>query len=435
MKQQITPFLAAAQDKGCPIQVGTDMLFEQIPAYLEFFGFGDAHPRRAAGRLPDQELTCRSRSGRRRVDGVEVAEVAPACTGWRCRWASTACPRSAPTCCTATPATCWSTAASPPGADGGAPDRTGPPRVAAALRAAGSSLERIARLVVTHAHIDHFGLAGEVVRRSGGELWMHEAAPARPGQVPRPGRGRRPPHADAGRPRAVRPRAHRELRGPARLDAGDALDRRPGPAAAGGERLAVGGRSWEVVHTPGHSPGHVCLWSAADRVLCSGDHLLQVVSPPVTFERGFERDPMGSYLDSLERVAALEPELVLPGHGPPFRDGARRAATIARGKRRRLDQVRDMVDEREQTVTEITADLFSWPADRRAAPFRDGGGPRRPCVSRGRGNPGAGAPAGRDVLWRPTGGDRGGRNDRAATRRRAAPSGTGWWSSAAGSAG
>jgi shikimate dehydrogenase len=40
MKQQITPFLQAAQSKGCQIQVGTDMLFEQIPAYLEFFGFG-----------------------------------------------------------------------------------------------------------------------------------------------------------------------------------------------------------------------------------------------------------------------------------------------------------------------------------------------------------------------------------------------------------
>ena len=40
MKQRITPFLRAAMDKGCPVQVGTDMLFEQIPAYLEFFGFG-----------------------------------------------------------------------------------------------------------------------------------------------------------------------------------------------------------------------------------------------------------------------------------------------------------------------------------------------------------------------------------------------------------
>ena len=44
MKQEITPFLRAAQDRGCPIQVGKDMLFEMIPAYLEFFGFGTATP-------------------------------------------------------------------------------------------------------------------------------------------------------------------------------------------------------------------------------------------------------------------------------------------------------------------------------------------------------------------------------------------------------
>jgi shikimate dehydrogenase len=44
MKQAITPLLAAARAKGCAIQVGTDMLFEQIPAYLEFFGFGTATP-------------------------------------------------------------------------------------------------------------------------------------------------------------------------------------------------------------------------------------------------------------------------------------------------------------------------------------------------------------------------------------------------------
>jgi shikimate dehydrogenase len=40
MKQEFTPFLRAARDRGCPIQIGTEMLFEQIPAYLEFFGFG-----------------------------------------------------------------------------------------------------------------------------------------------------------------------------------------------------------------------------------------------------------------------------------------------------------------------------------------------------------------------------------------------------------
>jgi len=55
MKQEITPFLRAARDRGCPIQVGKDMLFEQIPAYLEFFGFGTATPDelRAVARIKD----------------------------------------------------------------------------------------------------------------------------------------------------------------------------------------------------------------------------------------------------------------------------------------------------------------------------------------------------------------------------------------------
>jgi shikimate dehydrogenase len=54
MKQQITPFLKAAMAKGCRVQVGTDMLFEQIPAYLEFFGFGTTTPEelRATAQLP-----------------------------------------------------------------------------------------------------------------------------------------------------------------------------------------------------------------------------------------------------------------------------------------------------------------------------------------------------------------------------------------------
>jgi shikimate dehydrogenase len=53
MKQELTPLLRAAQAKGCAIQVGTDMLFEQIPAYLEFFGFGTTTPEalRAVARI------------------------------------------------------------------------------------------------------------------------------------------------------------------------------------------------------------------------------------------------------------------------------------------------------------------------------------------------------------------------------------------------
>jgi shikimate dehydrogenase len=55
MRQEITPFLRAARDRGCPTQVGKDMLYEMIPAYLEFFGFGTATPDelRAVSRVED----------------------------------------------------------------------------------------------------------------------------------------------------------------------------------------------------------------------------------------------------------------------------------------------------------------------------------------------------------------------------------------------
>jgi glyoxylase-like metal-dependent hydrolase (beta-lactamase superfamily II) len=241
-------------------------------------------------------------------------------------------------------------------AGAGTPDGT--EVLAAALGAVGSRLERLERLVVTHAHVDHFGLAGEVVRRSGGELWMHRRTDLDLAKYDDP---------EEAVDRRTLMLADHGLYGPELTESSEGLRDwlpvmpsvgRPSRLLDGGERFLAAGRTWEVVHTPGHSPGHVCLWDAEARLLCSGDHLLQIVSPPVTFERGFEPDPMGSYLQSLERVGALEPDLVLPGHGTPFREGARRAQTIAAGKRRRLTRVRELVEGRSRTATGLTQELF-----------------------------------------------------------------------------
>ena len=116
----------------------------------------------------------------------------------------------------------------------------------------------------------------------------------------------------------------------------------------------------------------------------------------MTFERGFETDPMGSYLASLERVRVLDPALVLPGHGPPFRDGARRAASISRNKLRRLAQIREMVEARERTATELTAELYPTVTTGAAAALRDGGDPRRtsPTTRCGASWHGTGGPTG-----------------------------------------
>jgi glyoxylase-like metal-dependent hydrolase (beta-lactamase superfamily II) len=127
----------------------------------------------------------------------------------------------------------------------------------------------------------------------------------------------------------------------------------------GGEWISIGGREWEVIHTPGHSVGHVCLYSPALGTLLSGDHLLPGITPPVTFERRFDPDPLGSYLDSLARIRERMPRVVLPGHGRRFTDCARRIDLILSHKTRLMGKVRAAIEEKPRTLIEIADVLFS----------------------------------------------------------------------------
>ena len=92
-------------------------------------------------------------------------------------------------------------------------------------------------------------------------------------------------------------------------------------------------------------------------MLLSGDHLLPGITPPVTFERGFDADPLRSYLTSLRAVADLRPRLVLPGHGTPFGDPQGRIEAILRTKLRRLEKIRRAIREQPRSIVEL-ADLL-----------------------------------------------------------------------------
>src|SRR3954452_16127290 len=140
-------------------------------------------------------------------------------------------------------------------ADDGDAGPDGTAAISAALEAAGSLRERLERLVVTHAHIDHFGLAGEVVRRSGGELWMHRRTDLDLAKYEDP---------EEAVDRRTLMLADHGLYGQELTESSEGLRDwlpvmpsigRPSTLLDGGERLAAGGRTWEVVHTPGHSPG------------------------------------------------------------------------------------------------------------------------------------------------------------------------------------
>ena len=106
-------------------------------------------------------------------------------------------------------------------------------------------------------------------------------------------------------------------------------------------------------------------------LLLSGDHLLPGITPPVTFERGFDADPMRSYLHSLELIRDRRPELVYPGHGRPFGDAVSRIQAIMRNKVRRLDRIRRAIQEGPCTVGALTDRLVAGAIARPPAAARD----------------------------------------------------------------
>jgi glyoxylase-like metal-dependent hydrolase (beta-lactamase superfamily II) len=225
------------------------------------------------------------------------------------------------------------------------------------LRVCDVEPRRVTRLVITHPHVDHYGMAGKLVEETGAELVMHEMS-----------------HHDLTSYRDPAGAARRMARlledhGVPSHELPELLafeDWRPYVSAVvaattvvrGGESLACGTRTWTVVYTPGHSMSHICLFSEPDGLLISGDHLLSTITPHIDFERGGEADPLGDYLDSLEKVAALEPALVLPGHGRPFDEGAGRAAVIARHHERRLGSILQVIRHEPRTVSDITDEVF-----------------------------------------------------------------------------
>jgi len=228
--------------------------------------------------------------------------------------------------------------------------------VEAGLQGAGYALADVSRVIITHAHIDHYGLAGRVMELTGADLTMHAMTDLDCEKYRHPDTAmsrRRDTYADHGITEDDSEDAEQLSRWMPYLHSVVEASTR----LRGAETLGIGGDDWTVIHTPGHSLGHMCLWSPARRVLLSGDHLLPGITPPVAFERGFDADPMRSYLRSLHVVHDLRPELVYPGHGRPFGDAVGRIEAIIRNKMRRMGRIRRAVQQRPITVGELTDKL------------------------------------------------------------------------------
>jgi len=213
----------------------------------------------------------------------------------------------------------------------------------------------IRTLLLTHLHPDHVGNATAVLERSGARLLMHRVDAANLALVAREGRS---PFFDeawriAGVPPALREKMDERFRGARR----GATPLTPAWDLEGGERIAVRHGTLEVVWTPGHSAGHICLYSPEHRYLISGDHILENITPNVGWRTG--HDMLAQFLDSIEVVQNLDVDWVLPSHGPPFQGHRARLAFMREHHDERCRRIREHIAREPLTVQGLVERL--WP--------------------------------------------------------------------------
>lgn len=211
------------------------------------------------------------------------------------------------------------------------------------LRAASLDVRDVRRVLVTHLHPDHYGLAGRVRAASGASIGLHPADAA--WLEERYGRG----NAFLGRLRTLFMTAgvpEDESAELIRLAAGlhESIEVVPPDLRLeDGYQLRLEGWDLRAVWTPGHSPGHVCFYEASRRLLFSGDHLLPRITPSVTTYAQHQGSPLADFLDSLLKVRALEVDEVLPAHEYRFRVAEARVDALIAHHEGRLDAIERIV--------------------------------------------------------------------------------------------
>jgi glyoxylase-like metal-dependent hydrolase (beta-lactamase superfamily II) len=223
----------------------------------------------------------------------------------------------------------------------------------------------VSRVVATHMHPDHCGLAGWMTERFRIRLWMTRLEYLTCRLMA----------ADTGR---TAPPDGIEFYRAAGWDAPSVENYRekfgsfgelifPLPASyrriEDGETLIMGAHEWTVVVGNGHSPEHACLHCPELKLLISGDQVLPRISSNVSvYPLEPDANPLGDWLNSLARLKARIPDdvLVLPAHNSPFRGLHARIDELAESHRRGLARLEDLLAEPKRAVDVFEA-LFSRP--------------------------------------------------------------------------
>lgn len=222
----------------------------------------------------------------------------------------------------------------------------------------------ITRVICTHMHPDHIGLAGWITRKFRCRLWISRLEYVSCRMLVAD-TGREAPEEGV---RFYRAAGWEEDA----LDSyrvrfggfGKAVSRLPDAfrRLEDGETIDIGGRPWRVVTGNGHSPEHVCLWQPELGVFISGDQILPRISSNVSvFPTEPDGDPLSDWMRSCEKLhdTVTGDPLVLPAHNEPFYGLQARAQHLVVGHERALARVEKRLQQGEKRVVDLFGALFA----------------------------------------------------------------------------
>ncbi len=223
----------------------------------------------------------------------------------------------------------------------------------------GINPQDISQIVVTHVHPDHYGLAGKLRRLLNAKLALHN--------LERDFIESRYINMDV-----LLQQIERLLQANGTpSDESTRLQRAslplikfvtpvlPDVTLHGNETIDTGYLSLKVLWTPGHAWGHVCLYEPSRKILFSGDHVLPHITPHIGLHPQTSTNPLGDYLDSLNRLKQLEVKLVLPGHGQPFTAFKPRIEEIIQHHQQRNSEILSALKAGPKTAYQIASEI-SW---------------------------------------------------------------------------
>jgi glyoxylase-like metal-dependent hydrolase (beta-lactamase superfamily II) len=225
------------------------------------------------------------------------------------------------------------------------------------MTAVGLDPAGIHTLVVSHLHPDHVGMAPRLARRWGIKTVMHSNAARLIDRY----------NDTSGFVQRTRDLADRHGVPTAQHAAFVEVGARPNwmppidqpdQVVDDGDRIPIDrDRVFEVLHTPGHEPAHICLRDSRTGVLFSGDHILPRITPFVGYDELYE-DVLGDFLKSLARIEQLEIGLTYPAHGAMVEHGSARAEQLLAHHQRRLADMLDVIDPTGASAWEVMEKVF-----------------------------------------------------------------------------